>query len=324
MMRIEDDGIRRDERGAGDYLPHVVRGVLMGGADIVPGVSGGTVALILGIYRRLVSAISRFDLTLVDLLRRGEWKQAVRRVDLFFLMALGTGIVSGIVSLASLMHSLLENATSRGWTLAVFFGLILSSGLLVARMVSQWNPVRLTLLLFGAVFAYWLTGLTAAAAEPTPLYVFFSGAIAICAMILPGISGAYILLLLGMYVHVTGAIKGLPKGDLSADNLSTIVLFCAGCGIGLLAFSKLLRWLLARHESDTMAILAGFMVGSLRKIWPFQRDLTPEVHELKLKRFVNEMPPFDATVAAVAAVIFGAALAVFLLDAFARRYRGDL
>ena len=287
----------------------------MGGADIIPGVSGGTIALILGIYTRLVTALSRFDTVFVSHLTRGRIRQALDHVDFRFLAALGAGILGGIVSLASLMHQLLADQQSRPLTLAGFFGLILVSGYLVGRRVERWSVSAMLLALSGTAFAYWLTGLQSGAVEPTYTYVFLSGAVAICAMILPGISGAYILLLLGMYLHVTGAIKGLPKGELSVDGLLTIVVFCAGCGLGLLLFSKLLHWLLARHTSPTMALLGGFMVGSLRKIWPFKQDLTPEVHELKLKQFANVLPEtLDAAVLLAIAICVVAAGAVLVLD----------
>jgi len=292
----------------------------MGGADIIPGVSGGTVALILGIYRRLVTAISHFDLETLRLVGRREFAKAIERVDLYFLVALGTGIVSGIVLLASLMHSLLTHASTRSYTLAVFFGLILASSVIVARMVRGWNAGTLAVCALGVAIAYSITGLPVADTEPTYLYVLFCGMVAICAMILPGISGAYILLLLGMYIYITGAIKGLPKGDLSVENLTTIAVFCAGCTIGLVTFSKILRWLLAHHESVTLALLGGFMLGSLRKIWPFQRDLTPHVEKLKLKQFANEWPDtFDGTVLLTFGLMLFAAVLVLALNHFSNR-----
>ncbi|MHC4516906.1 MAG: DUF368 domain-containing protein, partial [Planctomycetota bacterium] len=232
-------------------VAQIVRGFLMGGADIIPGVSGGTVALILGIYRRLVNALSHFDLTFIGHLKRFELLQAARHMDLRFLAALGTGILVGIVSLAGLMHHLLTDDRLRPLTLAMFFGLILASGVLVGRLVDRWSTGSVTMAIAGIAIAYWITGLQSAAIEASYPYVFLCGMIAICAMILPGISGAYILLLLGMYLHVTGAIKGLPKGDVSVENLTTIAVFCAGCVVGLLSFSKLLRWLLARFTSPT-------------------------------------------------------------------------
>jgi putative membrane protein len=303
------------EDGIKGLLPQVGRGFLMGGADIIPGVSGGTVALILGIYRRLVTAISHFDLVTLRWLGRGELRKAIERVDLYFLMALGLGIGAGIVSLASLMHSLLTHASSRSLTLAVFFGLIVASGVLVGRMVERWGPGTIVICSAGAAFAFWITGLQSVHPDPTYLYVFFCGMVAICAMILPGISGAYILLLLGMYVHVTGAIKGLPRGDVSTENLMTIAVFLAGCTIGLVSFSKVLRWLLSHHESTTMALLCGFMLGSLRRIWPFQRDLTPHEEELKLKVFANEWPgAFDGRVLLTVGLVLLAAGFVFGLN----------
>jgi len=305
--------------GWGADLRQAGRGFLMGGADIIPGVSGGTVALILGIYRRLVTALSRFDLEFLSLVRRARIVEATRHVDLRFLLTLGFGIVVGIVSLASLMHHLLTDETLRPLTLAGFFGLILASGVLVGRKVERWSGGAVLLALAGTAVAFWVTGLESAVVEPTIPYVFFCGAVAICAMILPGISGAYILLLLGMYLHVTGAIKGLPKGDLSTENLLTIAVFCSGCALGLLSFSKLLRWLLARHTSPTMAVLGGFMIGSLRKIWPFKQDLPPGIDELKLKQFGNVWPEsLDGPVAAALAIAVVAAGLVFLLDRVAR------
>jgi putative membrane protein len=296
----------------------------MGGADIIPGVSGGTVALVLGIYRRLVTALSRFDLGFVRLVRGGRIAEAARHVDLRFLVGLGCGILLGIVSLASLMHHLLTDERLRPLTLAAFFGLILASGVLVGRRVERWSPAAAALAVAGTALAYWITGLQSAVIEPSYPYVFFCGAVAICAMILPGISGAYILLLLGMYLHVTGMIKELPRGEMSADSLATIAVFCTGCALGLLSFSKLLRWLLARHTSPTMAVLGGFMIGSLRKIWPFKQDVTPEIAELKLKRFVNVWPDaLEAPVVAAVVIAVVAAGLVFLLDYLSRGRAGS-
>jgi putative membrane protein len=282
------------------------------------------VALVLGIYRRLVTDLSRFDLQFVRLVRGGRILEAARYVDLRFLVGLGCGISLGIISLASLMHHLLTDERLRPLTLAAFFGLILASGVLVGRRVERWSVGAVALAVAGTGLAYWITGLGSVAIEPSYPYVFICGAVAICAMILPGISGAYILLLLGMYLHVTGMIKGLPRGDVSADSLITIAVFCTGCAVGLLSFSKLLRWLLAQHTSPTMAVLGGFMIGSLRKIWPFQRDVTPEIMDLKLKRFVNVWP--DALEARVALAVLIAVVAVglvFLLDHLSRRSAGS-
>jgi len=271
-------------------LLQIGRGFLMGGADIIPGVSGGTVALILGIYERLIEAISRVDAHFFGLVKKRQFKDAATYLDLRFLIALGLGIGIGIVSLAGTMHHLLLH--QRTWTLAAFFGLIAASSWLVAKIVDRWSPAAVVALIGGAGFAFWLVGLPLLLDPPNSLlYMFFCGSVAICAMILPGISGAFILLLLGKYVEITGMIKGVIHGEISGEIILTIIVFAMGCLLGLLGFSKFLKWLLARHTNLTMATLCGFMIGSLRKLFPFQQDVTPEVTELKHKVFLNR--PFN-------------------------------
>jgi len=261
----------------------------MGGADIIPGVSGGTMALILNIYQRLVTAISRFDLTFFWMLKKKRWKMAAEYIDLRFLLFLGIGVVVGIGSLASLMHYLLHEHAQP--TAAVFFGLIAASSVIVARMVSKWGIQESLLAVVGAVVAYLVVGLPLLTNPPdAKWYLFVSGLIAICAMILPGISGAFILLILGKYTDITGMIKQFLKFDWNVDLFVSLTVFSVGCLCGLIGFSKLLKWLLERHESQMLAVLCGLMIGSLRKIWPFKIDLTPDVEELKLKQFVNTWP----------------------------------
>ena len=261
-------------------LANVARGFAMGGADIIPGVSGGTVALILGIYYRLVSAISHVDLVLLDHLRNRRWMAAAEHLDLRFLIALGAGIATGILALAHVMNWLLRHDQTRLLTLAVFFGLIGASAVVVARMIkiSRRSDFAIPAAcgVVGAWFAYWLTGLSALSADPSLGYVLLCGMVAICAMILPGISGAFILLILGMYVYITDVLRRMTSLKFSADDFLTVGVFCVGCGVGLIFFSKFLKWLLSQHEAPTMGLLCGFMVGSLRKIWPFKRDITAE------------------------------------------------
>ena len=280
----------------------VARGFLMGGADIIPGVSGGTVALIVGIYDRLVTAISHFDLTVLNHLKRREWIKAAEHVDLRFLIALGCGIVAGIGGLVTLMHYLLDH--QREPTFGAFFGLILGSSMIVAGRLQKWSPANVVCLIVGSVGAFYIVGLPFLQSPPEGnAYIFFCGMVGICAMILPGISGAFILLILGRYAYITETLKGLLHGDITPESVTTVAVFCAGCGIGLVSFSKLLRWLLARYEAPTMALLCGFMLGSLRKIWPFKRDLTPDVEKFKLKQFENIMPEqFDGSVMLVIAL----------------------
>jgi len=282
----------------------VLRGVAMGAADVVPGVSGGTVALVVGIYRRLVTAISHFDLTLLNLVRQRQWKAAAQRIDLRFLFFLLLGIGSGILGFARLMKYLLEHHTEL--TLAVFFGLISVSCVLVVRMIRHWTLGAVLLAVVAAVGAYWLTGLLPTEAEVTYPYLFICGMIAICAMILPGISGAFVLLILGMYPAVIGVVGEVARGRITLDNLVFVAVFGCGCAIGLIGFSKILKFLLARHESITMAALCGFMVGSLRRVWPFQEEGK------------NYFPTLDQLwLPALLAV--AAAVAVLTVDAIARR-----
>jgi putative membrane protein len=268
------------KQGLLEDFKQIVRGLLIGSADIVPGVSGGTVALILGIYERLVTAISHVDAKFFRELRAGQWRAAAEHLDLRFLIALAAGIGTGILCLASTMNYLLTNDATRQFTLAAFFGLVFASSVFVAKMIrtrGRFDRVVLTLLgIAGGAFAFWLTGLSELEGSTHPLYVFFTGSVAICAMILPGISGAFIMVIFGMYVTITDILKRLPKFDIAFEDIQTLVIFVMGCAISLIMFSKFLRWLLARHEPQTMAVLCGFMLGSLRKIWPFQRDVTLE------------------------------------------------
>jgi len=219
-----------------------IQGLLMGSANIIPGASGGTIALILGIYQRLITAVSHFDRVWVRALTRRDWETAVQHIDLRFLITLALGVVVGTISLGSLMHTLLEDYEAK--TLAVFFGLIAASTVLVARRLSFF-------------------------------YLFFCGAIAISAMILPGISGALILLLLGAYKQVTGYLKEVSRGVITEDNIFGILIFIAGCGIGLLIFTKVLRVLLDRYYDLTLCTLCGFMAGSLRSLWPWAAQQPP-------------------------------------------------
>lgn len=301
-------------------LTAIGQGLLMGGADIIPGVSGGTVALILGIYDRLVTAISHFDLTFLNHLRRREWAAAARHIDLLFLVLLGSGIASGIVLLAGLMHWLLENQLQH--TFAAFFGMILASCLIVWRMITRVGTDIVVLAVAGAAGAYWLVGLPFLENPPLgPVYIFFCGVIAICAMILPGISGSFILLLLGAYSIITGTLRELLDGQLSEDTW-LLPIFAVGCAIGLIGFTKFLKWLLVRFEAPTMAALFGFMLGSLRKIWPYKEDLNPHATEFDERIFRNVLPDFTSTDDGLSLVILIAAGGFVLLLEFLSQHGG--
>ncbi|MBL6723887.1 MAG: DUF368 domain-containing protein [Rubripirellula sp.] len=261
-------------------LINVFRGFAMGTADTVPGVSGGTVALIMGHYSRLVGAISRVDTRLLYLLRQRQWKDALEYVDARFLFALGFGIACGIVLLANAMHFLLDAFLPE--TFSVFLGLLVASLWVVVKSIEGWNASRGLTLILCAGLAVAISSLPTTTGEPSLLYLFIAASVAICAMILPGISGAFVLLVFGVYHPITGIIKDFAKLNFSADGFSQLFVVALGCGFGLLAFSRLLRFLLERHPSTTLAGLTGLMLGSVVKLWPLQ-VATPETASLKPK-----------------------------------------
>ncbi|MEH6588704.1 MAG: DUF368 domain-containing protein [Halioglobus sp.] len=236
------------------------RGVLMGAADIVPGVSGGTVAFITGIYERLLDSIRSVDLDFAKRVLAGDIKAAWQHVDGGFMLALLAGIACSILTLARLVSWLLETHPVPLW--AFFFGLILASALVLLRQVDSWHASRLLALILGVAVAVGIA-LAPITGLPTGLsMVFLSGFLAICAMILPGISGSFILVLLGMYSTVLAALKSF--------DLMFILVFALGAVAGLLCFSRLLHWLLGRFHSATMAVLTGFLFGSLTIVWPWK------------------------------------------------------
>jgi len=243
-----------------DYLGISLRGFLMGAADVVPGVSGGTMAFILGIYDELLDAIHAVDMNFIRRILSFKWSEAFQHFPWKFLLALFLGIAAAILTLASALHWALENRPVLIW--AFFFGLIVASIIVVRRRVSKWTAVNLLSALAAAAGAYILVGASPSETSHTPLLLILSGAIAICAMILPGISGAFILVLLGKYRFVLEAVTNL--------DILTIVFVGVGAVFGLLAFVRLLRWLLNKNHDLVVAILTGFMLGSIRKVWPWK------------------------------------------------------
>ncbi|SBO44352.1 DUF368 domain-containing protein [Cyanobium sp. NIES-981] len=249
-------------------LPYVIGcGLAMGAADVVPGVSGGSMAFILGIYGRLLEAIAGFDLELLALLRRGAWRQAAERVQLGFLVPLLVGIGASVLLLVRPITWLYEHHPVL--LFAFFFGLILGSIVLIARH-AHWGASGLVAMAAGVIGALVLVTRVPVTMPHDAFTIFWSGAVAIMAMILPGISGSFLLLVLGQYQHVMEAVKGL--------DLATLVPFALGCISGLLLFVRLLRWLLHRWHGQTVALLVGFMVGSLWKIWPFRTVLDTTIN----------------------------------------------
>jgi len=235
----------------------------MGAADVVPGVSGGTVAFITGIYDELLGALSRIPEAAL-LLFKGQVKQAWQLANANFLLILFSGILLSVLSLARVITWLLETQPIALWSF--FFGLILVSCYLVGRDIQRWHLSRWLAFAVGAGFAWWITVASPVTWGHDPLSLFFAGAIAICAMILPGISGSFILLLMGLYPTVLLAVKQL--------DLSVLVVFAGGCLFGLLAFARVLQAALQRFRDLTLALLTGIMFGSLNKVWPWKQTLT--------------------------------------------------
>lgn len=245
-------------------LPAVfLRGIAMGAADIVPGVSGGTIAFISGIYLRLLSAIGDILPAFMQLLRQRDLALFWQRIDGTFLVALLGGILTSVVSLARVISYLLESEPVLVWSF--FLGLILAAIWHVGREIQHWNVGVVVLLVLGTLLGWGVTQLTPAQLPVTPLTLLGGGALAICAMILPGISGSFILLLLGLYIPVLEAIKHFELGILS--------IFALGCFLGLISIARLIAWALRRYQDVTLGLLTGFMVGSLNKVWPWKETV---------------------------------------------------
>ena len=240
-----------------------IKGMAMGAVDVVPGFSGGTMALITGIYDRLLAALAATPQAL-GLFVRGRIGQAWQACDASFLLVLLLGIATSIFSLAKGISYLMEHHPIPLWSF--FFGLVMVSVWLVGREVSLWRWDRLLGLVAGTAFAIWVTLAAPLQLTADPVTLFFAGALAICAMILPGISGSFILVLLGLYPAVLGALKSF--------DLPVLAVFALGCLLGLMSFSRLLSWLLERVRDLTLAFLAGIILGSLGKVWPWKQTLT--------------------------------------------------
>lgn len=264
-----------------DWPKLALKGFCMGIADIVPGVSGGTVALITGVYDQLISSISSVNSTFIKLIFRFNFKAALAHIHFEFLAPLVCGILLAIISMAKLMHYFMENYAVYTWSL--FFGLILASILFIAKQIKNLKRLdNIIMVGLGTITGFLIVSLIPVQTPDTYLMIFLSGMIGICAMILPGISGSFILLILGKYIYITSAVKN----PFTYDNMMIIGIFVMGCLIGLLSFSKLLNFLLTKYHGKLMCVLLGFMLGSMKKIWPWrevidQKIIRGKVHVLK-------------------------------------------
>lgn len=267
-------------RGTRESVLLFLKGVCMGSADIVPGVSGGTIALITGIYGQLLDAIQSINGRSFKALLSFDLKGFVGRVHLRFLLILLSGIALALVSLARVMHFLLERQPVPTW--AFFLGLIAASLIIIGRQIRSWQGSGGAFFLLGAIGAYYLVDMIPVSTPEASWFIFLSGAIAICAMILPGISGSFLLLIIGKYQFITGALRD----PLVGEHLVILLIFAAGCMVGILSFSRFLNIMLHSYHNATMSLLAGLVCGSMRKVWPWKEVLETvtvrgEIHVLR-------------------------------------------
>jgi putative membrane protein len=297
-----------------DGLSLFFKGLAMGAANVIPGVSGGTIALITGIYERLINAIKKCDLRAAKLALQGNFKEAWQHIDGTWLVILLGGVAVSIVSLARLFEYLLEN--HERYTMAFFFGLIVISIAFVAKRVHSWSASTIVSLVIGTIIAVSIAMLAPASENDHWLYVFICGVFAISSMILPGLSGSFVLILMGNYALVLGAISSLSFGIL--------IPLALGCGFGLIAFSHILSWVFERRPDQTLALMTGFVLGSLVVIWPW-KDAVIELVERAGKEPKEVITAYEwflpqlqatSTWVAVGLMLLGA-LAIVLMEKFA-------
>lgn len=272
------------QRSFKEYLIITLKGIAMGAADVVPGVSGGTIAFISGIYEELLESINAINFNTLKVLKQKGVKAMWKSINGNFLLSLLLGIGISIISLAKLIKWLLENKPILVWSF--FFGLVVASVIYVAKQIKEWNVASIVLLVIGAGIAYYISILPPMAnGISSTWFLFFAGSLAICAMILPGISGSFILLLLGVYKPVLDAIHD--------KDFKTLIVLISGAVVGLLTFSRLLKWLFDKYHTLTLAALTGFILGSLNKIWPWKKIISSEMIDGKLKILQEEsISPF--------------------------------
>ncbi len=267
--------------GISKHLMLTFKGMAMGACDLVPGVSGGTIAFITGIYEKLIQSIRSFNGTLLKMLWKGQMASAWHHIGGNFLLAVVVGIAISLFTLANLMGWLLQHHAMVVWSF--FFGLILGSAIYVGRKITRWHILSIALLLAGGALAYAITLATPATTPETWWFIFISGSIAMCALILPGISGAFILILLGKYEFMLQALRQFQ--------VDVVLIFLIGGATGIMAFSHLIGWLFKKHPNATLALLSGFMIGSLNKLWPWK-----EVTSWRINSLGEEVPLLEKSI----------------------------
>ena len=292
-----DQQTNKTNRTLKDYALLAIKGVGMGAADVVPGVSGGTIAFIVGIYEELINSIKSINAETLKLFFTGQFATFWKRINANFLLSIIIGIGISIFSLAELITYLLTNHPILVWSF--FFGLIIASTWFVVKDVKHWDWKSILSFIIGAVVAYFITVATPAETPTHPLFIFLCGSIAICAMILPGISGSFILVLLGKYFYIMEAVKTF--------NITIMLTFIAGAAVGITSFSRILSYSLRKFHDITIAILAGFMLGSLNKVWPWKETLQTFVdrHGVEKPLVEANVMPFQQLPEAIALMVIG-------------------
>jgi putative membrane protein len=295
------------ERKLQDYGLITLKGIAMGAADVVPGVSGGTIAFIVGIYEELVNSIKSINATNLKLLFTGKIFAFWKGINANFLFSLVFGVSISIFSLAKLITWLLVVYPVLVW--AFFFGLVLASTWFVSKDIHEWNWKVIVSFIVGIAVAYYITIATPAETPNNLPFIFLCGAIAICAMILPGISGSFILVLLGKYFYIMEAVKTF--------NITIILVFVCGAVIGITSFSRVLSYALSKLHNITISMLTGFMLGSLNKVWPWKETHQVVSHGQTVLMESNVMPN-ETIGAAVGLMIVGFAI-VYILEKISMR-----
>lgn len=299
-------------RTVGEYFILGLKGFCMGAADVVPGVSGGTMAFILGIYQELISSIKSVDTKFFRLILFGRVKDAIESVSWKFLVSVAGGIFTAIFTIARLLSYLLHTYPVFIWSF--FFGLVLASAVTICLEIKKWTVNVVIGVIFGTGLAFYVVGQVPVSTPETPWFLFMSGALAICAMILPGISGAFILVLLGKYHFVLEAVN--------QRDIVTLAIVASGAAVGLISFVRLLSWLFKKYHEMTIAILVGLMLGSLRKIWPWKEDIErfgKDASETLIISQVNMWPTqFDSEVLTAIAFMVLGLIAVISINCMAK------
>jgi putative membrane protein len=298
------------------HLRITLVGFLMGCADVVPGVSGGTIAFICGIYDRLIDGIKSIDVTTLRLALKFDFKGVFTRVPVLFFAFLGGGLLLAIFTAARVLSHLMQTHPVALWSF--FFGLVLGSIILLARITWKWRPLDWTLFIAFGLATFWLVGLEATQTPATLPFIFLSGAIAICAMILPGISGSYLLVILGKYQQILDAVN--------QRDFVTLAVFCAGIATGILSFVRVVSWLLHTYRHATLVALTGVMAGALRTLWPWKEVIATRVNskgvEVPMTQ-INVMPSdMNQVLVAIGLAVVGG-LAVILIERIAAAERRE-